>query len=264
MLPAERSARIGVYPHPGGHCSDAGRSPRAARGAVPLRILRPCILHRAHDVSLVAVTDSCYHGLMRRTRTCQHCGRDLSWGARSDAVYCGGACRVAAHRARHTDDSASAIPSALRSRARWVRHIAKRPVTVTGHGASVTNPRTWSTYAAARASTVGDGLGFVLCGDDDIIGIDIDHCIGDDGGLAPWAAAILDTVPATYIEQSPGGHGLHVFGFGRLPAGRVVTIDGGKIELYGAGRYLRMTGQAFGACPSALADIEPFIESLTM
>lgn len=201
---------------------------------------------------------------MVNTRRCERCSVALSPWQRADSLYCSGRCRTAACRARHTDDSVSALPSALRDRARWLRHDAKRPITVTGHGASVTDPRTWSTYAAARASKAGDGLGFVLCADDGIVGIDIDHCITDDGGLAPWAAAILDTVPATYIEQSPGGHGLHVFGFGRLPAGRVVTVDGGRVELYGRGRYLRMTGQAFGACPSALADLESFIESLTM
>lgn len=98
---------------------------------------------------------------------------------------------------------------------------------------------------------------------DGIIGIDIDGCI-ENGNLEPWAAAILDTVPATYIEQSPGGHGLHVFGFGRLPAGRVVTVDGGKVELYGSGRYMTVTGQRFEGAPSTLAPLGDFIAALTV
>src|SRR5450756_968164 len=99
---------------------------------------------------------------MSPVRRCQHCNDPLHWATRADAVYCCTRCRVAAHRARHTADSASVLPSALRDRARWLRHDAKRPITVTGRGASSTDPRTWATFDAARASTVGDGLGFVL------------------------------------------------------------------------------------------------------
>jgi hypothetical protein len=229
---------------------------------VPLCILRLYIGRGVVYVGLVAVTDSCYHGLMRRTRTCQHCHDPLPRFARSDAVFCSGRCRTAACRARHTADAASAIPSALRSRARWLRYDAKRPITVTGRGASVTNPRTWSTYAAARASTAGDGLGFVLDGDG-IIGVDIDGCIGDDGGLKPWAATIIEQLPRTYTERSPGGHGLHLFGFGRLPAGRVVHVAGGTVEVYSSGRYLTVSGQRFADSPSTLAPIGAFIAALT-
>jgi len=195
-------------------------------------------------------------------RTCQHCLKPLPCTARSDARFCSGRCRVAAHRDRHTADSASVLPSAIRDRARWIRHERKRPITVTGRAASSTNARTWSTYEAARASTVGDGLGFVLDGDG-IIGIDIDGCI-ENGNLAPWAARILADAPATYAEVSPSGAGLHLFGFGRLPAGRVVHVAGGTVECYSRGRYLTVTGQRFEGAPSTLAPLGDFIASLTM
>ena len=195
---------------------------------------------------------------MIHTRTCQHCHRPLSPFARADSLYCSGRCRVAAHRVRHAD--ASPLPAALRDCARWVRHdAAKRPLTVNGHGASSTNARTWATYAAAHASTVGNGIGFVLSALDDIICLDIDGCLVDDG-LAPWAAIILDALPRrTYVEVSPSGSGLHVWGLGRLDRGRVVSVDGGKVEIYSTGRYITVTERPYANAPSHLADISGVI-----
>lgn len=101
------------------------------------------------------------------------------------------------------------------------------------------------------ASKVGDGLGFAL--GDGIGCIDLDHCV-DDGVLADWAAAILDRLPATYTEVSPSGHGLHIWG--RIPErpGRRV----GNVEVYSAGRYITVTGNRWGDCPSTLADLSDF------
>jgi len=62
-----------------------------------------------------------------------------------------------------------------------VRDVHKRPVTVDGRPASSTDSTTWTTYEAARASTIDDGLGFVL--GDGVGGIDLDHVIDDHGRL---------------------------------------------------------------------------------
>src|SRR5450756_151125 len=196
---------------------------------------------------------------MDHTRTCHHCHRPLPCVARSDARYCSTRCRVAAHRVRHA--GSSPIPSSLRYRDRWVRHYAKRPVTVQGRGASCTNARTWATFASASASTVGDGLGFVLNGDG-IVCLDLDHCITDDG-VEPWAATVLANVPATYVEVSPSGRGLHVWGLGDVPAGRVLAVDGGKVEVYGSGRYLTVTEKPYAGAPSLLADLTATIARVT-
>ena len=89
---------------------------------------------------------------------CPTCGASVPVraGRGRPATYCSARCRVAAHRAHR------AIPAELRERDRWVRHVHKRPVTIAGRSASSTDPTTWTTYEAARASIVGDGLGFVL------------------------------------------------------------------------------------------------------
>src|SRR5690606_32158534 len=117
--------------------------------------------------------------------------------------YCSGRCRVAAHRARPR------IPAELLRCNRWVRHDRKRPVTVDGRPASSTDPSTWSTYTAATRSTVGDGLGFVLGGG--IACLDLDHCLTD-GRPDQRALDVLARVPGAYVEVSPSGDGLHVWG----------------------------------------------------
>lgn len=104
-------------------------------------------------------------------------------------------------------------------------------------------------------------MGFVLNGDG-IVCIDLDHCITD-GGLDPWAATILASCPDTYVEVSPSGHGLHVWGLGDVPAGRVLAVIGGKVELYGSGRYLTVTEKPYAGAPSMLADLSALIAQVT-
>jgi primase-polymerase (primpol)-like protein len=195
---------------------------------------------------------------MIATRTCERCHQPINWAVRGDAHFCSVRCRVAAHRARHASDCP--VPSVLRDLDRWVRHENKRPVTTHGCNASVTDPSCWASFAAASASTVGDGAGFVLAGDG-IVCLDLDHCITGKA-VAPWAEAILSRLPHTYIEVSPSGHGLHVWGLGALPAGRVVSVNGGRVECYGQGRYLTVTGRRFRRAPATLADLTTFIASL--
>ena len=141
-------------------------------------------------------------------------------------------------------------------RPRWIRHRAKVPKTVQGLAASSTDERTWSSFEAASMSRVGDGLGFVLNGDG-IACVDLDHCITD-GVLEPWAQEILDRTPATYVEVSPSGTGLHIFGFATVGAGRRM----GNVEFYDRGRYMTVTGKRWGKAPRDLVDISGLIASL--
>lgn len=105
-------------------------------------------------------------------------------------------------------------------------------------------------------------MGFVLDGDG-IACIDLDHCL-DGGVVAPWAQRILDRAPGCYTEVSPGGDGLHVWGFASVPQGRVVsTPDGGKAEIYGWGRYITISARSFGDTPSRLGDLTGLVSELT-
>lgn len=151
------------------------------------------------------------------TRTCEQCGDHLGARHSHRARFCSTRCRVAAHRAKKTQ-----LPHKLTIRDRWIRRsAAKVPLTVGDTPASSTDPATWSTHKDAAASTAGAGLGFVLTEDDDIVCLDLDHCIAPlTGRLAPWAAAILRDAGATYVEVSPSGDGLHIWGRADVRQGR--------------------------------------------
>ncbi|MFE2012313.1 bifunctional DNA primase/polymerase [Streptomyces sp. NPDC059491] len=196
------------------------------------------------------------------TPNCEWCGEHLGARHSHRARFCSTRCRVAAHRAAKKD----ATPDELKTRDRWVRRSAtKAPLTTAGMAASSTNPRTWSTHKSAAASTAGAGLGFVLSDVDDIVCIDLDHCINTlTGRLAPWAAAILRDAGATYVEVSPSGDGLHIWGRADVRQGRRIRRpDGTAVEIYGTGRYIAMTGRRHGNAPSSLADVSELVTQLT-
>ena len=177
---------------------------------------------------------------------CNWCASEFT--ARSGARYCSTRCRVAAHRI--------ALPEQLTSVPRWIRHERKVPKTVRGGAASSTNPLTWSTFADAQSSSVGDGLGFVLAGDG-IACIDLDHCL-DGGRLSSFAADVVRQCRGTYIEISPSGTGLHIFGLATV--GKGVVSDG--FEVYDRGRYMTVTGRRWKRAPLQLLDISKTVAAL--
>lgn len=144
-----------------------------------------------------------------------------------------------------------------------MRYSARKiPLRVDGHGpASSTDSSTWGSYEQAAASREGVGVGFVLNGDG-IACVDLDHCIKG-GVLAPWAQRLVDRAPGAYVEVSPSGDGLHLWGFASVPQGRVVsTPDGGKAEVYGWGRYITVTSRKWGDTPSRLGDLSALVGEL--
>jgi len=183
------------------------------------------------------------------------CRERLRATARSVARFCSTRCRVAVHRAR----AKTLLPAELRTADRWVTHDEdKRPRRLDGSPASSTDPSTWTTYTAVRQRA---RRGFVLSGDG-IVCIDLDHCLTD-GALSPLAAALLDRCPPTYVEVSPSGDGLHVWGYGDVPHGRRMRRNGGPVEVYGTGRYITITGRPHQSAPAALGDLSGVIRWLT-
>lgn len=179
-------------------------------------------------------------------KACQVCGAELSHHLGRKPRFCGTRCRVKSHRGHH-------IPAELRKKARWIRHHNKVPITAQGKPASSTNPITWTDYRSAAESQVGDGLGFVLNGDG-IVCIDLDHCF--DGQPNKEAQQLIDSLPNTYIEVSPSGTGLHVWGYADLKKGRRFNRNGLSVEIYPNGRYLTVTGQAITRAPFQALDLE--------
>ncbi|MFJ6237922.1 DNA primase [Streptomyces griseus] len=193
---------------------------------------------------------------------CAWCPELLKASRSHRARFCSTRCRMASHRAAKR----SPLPIELTTRDRWIRRSStKVPLTTGDMPASSTDPRTWSSYKDATVSSAGVGLGFVLSDVDDIVCLDLDHCLNPlTGRLAPWAAAIIRDAGATYVEVSPSGDGLHIWGRADVRQGRRIRRpDGTAVEIYGTGRYIAVTGRRHGSCPSLLNDVSSLVESLT-
>lgn len=189
-------------------------------------------------------------------RTCSWCSGELPRRARSDAKFCSGACRVASHRAGPTQ-----IPGVLLSEPRWVRRSPQKvPLTLEARPASSVDPSTWSSWSQASVSQVGVGSGFVLNGDG-IVCIDLDHCVTE-GKPSEAAQRLLDRLPSTYVEFSPSGSGLHVWGRGCVIRGRRLRRGDLDVEVYGTGRYIGMTGRPLSGSVSKLADLSSVLDTL--
>lgn len=114
----------------------------------------------------------------------------------------------------------------------------------TGGPARSNDPATWASYEDAlegkdRFRT--DGIGIMFA--NGIFGIDLDHCIDEQGQLLPFAQEIVDAVQS-YAELSPSGTGLHILCAGQLPEGRRRR---GSVEMYSEGRFFTVTGCQIGA-----------------
>jgi putative DNA primase/helicase len=156
------------------------------------------------------------------------------------------------------------IPEQLTERPQWVcwrrevrdGKLTKVPYTPgSGRRASSTELMTWATFEQAlTAYEAGeppyDGIGFVFCGADPFVGIDLDRCRDPESGeIAPWAQSIISRVREGYVEASPSGTGVHIIVEGTARGGRTrkkVRLKGevvGEIEMYGHGRFFTITGE---------------------
>lgn len=86
-------------------------------------------------------------------------------------------------------------------------------------------------------------------GNSPFAGIDLDHCIDDNGNLANWAADIVATMNS-YTEYSPSGHGLHIIFKGEIlkelfNMGKQ-GVRVGNIELYYGAHYFTVTEKPYG------------------
>ncbi|MFC7938151.1 hypothetical protein ACFU2J_18215 [Streptomyces sp. NPDC057387] len=98
---------------------------------------------------------------------------------------------------------------------------------------------------------------------DGIVCLDLDHAFDDEGALLPWAARIVDEAGPTYVETSPSGHGIHVWGLADVRQGRKLRRGDLAVEVYGTSRFLTVTGRRYGSAPSVLGDISALVERLT-
>lgn len=148
------------------------------------------------------------------------------------------------------------VPVDLRAMNHWVawsyvqrqNKWTKVPINpISGGNADSTDPTMWGTLEQAQlACRRGglDGIGFVLAGQDDYCGIDLDQAIDSvTGKIKPWAMEILGGL-RSYTEVSPSGCGLKILIRARKPGPRCKrSLDDGAVEIYESGRFFTITGQ---------------------
>lgn len=135
------------------------------------------------------------------------------------------------------------IPVGLRDRPQWV--VAgpdKRPLTIDGRAASVTDPATWcsSETACEAAKAKGLYIGYVLAPDDPYAVIDLD--VKDDT-QQPVLDGFHSAIQSfdSYTERSCSGKGFHILIEGNIGKGR--RRD--SVEVYSQERYIICTGDVF-------------------
>lgn len=126
----------------------------------------------------------------------------------------------------------------------------RMPITLTGAPASSTDPATWTDYQRANSSKLGDGIGFVLGAG--IACLDLDHCLDSRGRPNELARQVLAATPEAFVEVSPSGTGLHVWGTAPEQPGR--RLPG--LEVYAVGRYITVTRNVFRQ--GRLADLSAY------
>ncbi len=123
--------------------------------------------------------------------------------------------------------------------------MTKIPYAITGQKASSTDPATWSTYE--EAFKVSPQVGIIFTPLQDLLGIDIDHCLEGTNIVHAEKEVIERFIKEanTYCEISPSGTGLHLFLSLTEPFAPIANKHA-PFELYSKGRYFTVTNNPFG------------------
>ena len=161
------------------------------------------------------------------------------------------------------------IPNEMKEVKAWVfwregerdGKITKIPTSpFNGRNINVTDPSNWMTFEDAmrysRATGIA-GIGFVFSQEHGFVGVDIDHCIDENGNLSAMAEEIVETL-SSYTEVSVSGTGLHIICKGTLPLGRNKDQKLG-LEMYSKDRFFTVTGDVWLDC----TDIEERTDELS-
>jgi hypothetical protein len=117
--------------------------------------------------------------------------------------------------------------------------------------AKSSDPATWRSFDAARAAYDAGcfaGVGRVISKDEDLVGVDLDHCRNPEtGAITPHAREVLDALDS-YSEVSPSGTGIKVWVHADLSRSYVKP----GFECYHSGRYFTVTGQILSQYPATV------------
>ena len=169
------------------------------------------------------------------------------------------------------------IPEALRSQKRWAPFSAlwnakrakfdKIPMALKPHTRKMSTaaPSRWFAFEQALEACEKHpehaGIGFVLTGITDMVGLDLDHCVDPGTGtLTAWAQTIVDTA-ASYTEISPSGTGIRILVYGRIAD---FTDHKVGIEVYqgDSPRFLTVTGNHVAGTPTEVTKATPDLLAL--
>lgn len=152
------------------------------------------------------------------------------------------------------------IPLVMKQQRRWVvfalternGKLNKTPLNPNNvrEGASSTDPTQWGDFEEAIRACAENGLGgigFELDGSG-LIGVDLDNHPNPNGNSITQEAFKnlanrFVTELNSYTEWSVSGNGVHIFCYGKLPAGRRKSEN---VEMYDSGRFIAMTGKSIG------------------
>ena len=157
----------------------------------------------------------------------------------------------------------------LKPQRRWVCYDAqKKPIDpLTGKLASSTDPRTWGTYAQAKAQRDRlnlAGVGVILNGDG-IVGIDLDKCIDhvdeDENIILKKYARHLFGLASSYAEVSPSGKGVHILGTATIPKSVKKQMHDIGVEVYDNKRYFTVTEDVISAT-TELRSVQDIVDAI--
>src|SRR5260221_6114428 len=159
-------------------------------------------------------------------------------------------------------------PEALRSLPICCCHRAKEPYNArparVPQKAKSNDPATWSTYEQALATYQDslawknpyDGIGF-MC-DGSFTGVDLDHCINDQGEISDQA---LDLVAlfGSYTYITPSGRGLRIIIRARKPGDRCRWPG---VEIYDQVRFFTWTPDHLAGTSETIEDCQAELDAL--
>lgn len=159
------------------------------------------------------------------------------------------------------------IPESLKSLPRWspwYRYRQKSGKWAKAPSVSVKERDKWCAFdeALKRQGSSHCGLGLLMTGYHDVIGIDLDGCLDERGRPEPWAREVIRRA-RSYTEVSPSRRGVRILLYGSLP-NDVQNHEVG-IEAYNghAGRFLTITGDQWPGSSDEVVEADPtFIEWL--
>jgi len=158
------------------------------------------------------------------------------------------------------------LPQEMKSKPNWVCHRNKVPVDAkNGKNASCADATTWSDFetAVAYANANDLGLGYQFSADDDIVGVDIDHCYVN-GKIEDAKIMEILAMANSYMEFSPSETGIHIFvkGIWDVQDNRhkaKINNDIG-IEVYAGARYFTVTGNKLPDAQSVINEAQGVLD----